>query len=87
MHVNVLVFFNFCAFIGFVDKVLNDRQSNELYAVCQSDGWMDDEFKSYSIAFQTYQNDEEVIMKYCVQRRPFTVRKFSASSETQTRDY
>ena len=34
-------------------------------------------FTSFSIVFQSYQDDERLIMKVCVQSSPFTVEKIS----------
>ena len=35
------------------------------------DGWMDCNFTSFSTVFQSYQDNEKLIMKGCVQRNPF----------------
>ena len=40
-------------------------------------GWMICDFTSFSTVFQSYQDDRRMIMKGCVQWKPFTVEKIS----------
>ena len=37
---------------------------------CRIDGWMTCDFTSFSTVFQSYQDDERLIMKGCVQWNP-----------------
>ena len=41
------------------------------------DGWMNCDFTSFSIVFQTYQDDGRLIMKAVCNGTPFTVEKIS----------
>ena len=41
------------------------------------DGRMDCDFISFTTVFQSYQDDERLIMKGCKQWNPFTVEKIS----------
>ena len=50
------------------------------------DGWMTCDFTFFSNVFQSYQNDERVIMKAVSNGTLFTVRKISTSIGTQFRD-
>ena len=54
--------------------MLNEKLLRPAYAV---DGWIICDFTAISTVFQSYQEDERIIMKGCVQWNPFTVEKTS----------
>ena len=47
------------------------------FLIIKALGWMTRDFTSFSTIFQSYQDDERMIMKGCVQWNPFTVEKIS----------
>ena len=47
------------------------------HSPAEYDGWMTCDFASFSTVFQSYQDDERLIMKDCVQWNPFTLEKIS----------
>ena len=54
----------FCDFIQVFVFTRNHHLKNKL------DGWMTCDFTSFSTVFQSYQDDERLIMKGCVQWNP-----------------
>ena len=53
-------------FFFFFSKILKQRTHRDGWM----DGWMTYDFTSFSIVFQSYQDDGRMIMKRCVQWNP-----------------
>ena len=66
------------------------KQGNVLCSELQisdyMDGWMTCDFTSFSIQFQTYQDNGRVIMKGCVQWNPIYDFMIPTSSRSQNQD-
>ena len=56
-----------------------------LWDCSEKDGWMTCDFTSISTVFQSYHDDERLIMNGCVQLNPVTVEKISLRRDSNSR--